>query len=712
MIREQTLIVDASRRCGADSATSGLVAGGGADRRGPRRQLRHRGRRRKEPYDLTKLPLSVTPVDGTVLLASHITTLSDAAIASPNTFFSNFQARKLSFPRFRGISSGPGNPGITTYVDGVPMIHTNTSSIELLDVEQVEIVRGAQSALFGRNAIGGVINVLSTRPSIDKWTGNVTVPLGSFGTAETRGAVSGPIASNAAVSIAGGRSMRDGFTVNDITGNDIDTRQNTFGKAQIVWLPKANFETRVIVSGERARDGDYGLNDLAALRQDPFHVQRDFEGSTERDILSTAILTRLEKQSFSLSTTTGIVDWNTVDQTDLDYSPFPALGRLNKEDARQFTQEVRLASAANAPLRLSSATRMRWQVGAFYFNQGYNQDAVNSYAPGVISPQLPFAISEQSPKATLDDSGIGVYGLGTFMFGERLEVGVGARVDREMKDAVLETFTSPAISAPTSLTAERSFINVSPQASISFQPKAGLTTYASVNTGYKSGGFNPASPVGTDEFGEEHTWQFETGMKKTYAGGRLLTSAAFFYIDWDDMQLNVPNPFVPAQYYIANVAGARSTGLEIELNGRAAQGVDLFGSLGYTNSRFSSGSVSRGTDVSGNALPSTPDYTAMVGARYNRPISGNLSLHASGEVAFTGGFNYDDAATASQDAYGLTHIRGGVTKGVIVIDGWIRNAFDTRYVPVAFDYPGLAPSGFVGELGAPRTFGISLGLRF
>jgi len=665
-------------------------------------------RAQKEPENIQRTPVSVTAVSKEMLQAENITTISGAGIFAPNTFFSEFSARKLSFPHFRGISSGPGNPAITTYVDGVPMIHTNASSMELVDVEQVEFVRGAQSALFGRNALGGVINVVTSRPSLTNWTGSFAVPFGSYSAVDARGTVSGPLSGRSAISLSGGRSGRDGFTINDLRNQDVDSRSNTFGKAQLFWAPASNWETRVIVSGERARDGDYALADLGALESNPFHVQRDFEGRTDRDIVSGTFLARREGARMTLSSTTGIVDWGAKDETDLDYSPFPLLTRANAENATQFTQEVRLASTATAPVHVGG-TPMRWQAGFFLFTQGYDQDAVNSYLP---SPLVPFAVQEHSPTAELDDFGLGFYGQGTLTMRERLELGVGARVDYENKEARIDTSFDPPIAPPHSVVDERSFANVSPQVSVSYRVQPERAVYASAGTGYKSGGFNPASPVGTESYDEEHAWQVEGGMKTTWVNDRVLFNAAVFYIDWDHLQLNVPNPQVPAQFYIANVGAARSAGAEFELSGRAAPGFDLFASVGFSSATFKEGSTSSGVDVSGNALPSTPDYTTTFGARYQRPVSSGLSVHGRGEVVLVGAYDYDDANTAGQDAYSLTNLRGGVQWNRLTIDGWIRNAFDTRYVPIAFAYPGLAPSGFVGEPGAPRTYGVSVFVQF
>src|SRR6185503_12966685 len=106
--------------------------------------------------------------------------------------------------------SSPANPAVTTYIDGVPQLNTNSSSIEFLDVDQVEFVRGPQSALFGRNTLGGLVNVTSVRPSMTRWTGSARVPFGNFGAREARASVSGPVAEKLAVGLAFGHSERDG----------------------------------------------------------------------------------------------------------------------------------------------------------------------------------------------------------------------------------------------------------------------------------------------------------------------------------------------------------------------------------------------------------------------------------------------------------------------------------------------------------------------
>src|SRR5436190_9522060 len=147
----------------------------------------------KEPADPQTLPVSVTAVLQGTLEDAAVRSVSEAAGYAPNTYFNEFTVRKLSNARFRGVGAGPTNPGVASYIDGVPQLNANSSSVELIDVEQIEFVRGPQSALFGRNALGGIINITSARPSFKTWSGSLVGPYGNFKTGDLRGSVSGPV---------------------------------------------------------------------------------------------------------------------------------------------------------------------------------------------------------------------------------------------------------------------------------------------------------------------------------------------------------------------------------------------------------------------------------------------------------------------------------------------------------------------------------------
>jgi len=667
----------------------------------------------KVPEDPQQVPVSVTAVPGQALADDDAHSVSDAAIFAPNTFFNEFTARKLSNARFRGVGSSPSNPGVTTYIDGVPQLNANSSSLELLGIDQIDFVRGPLSALYGRNSLGGVINMTSVRPPLDRWSGNVVAPFGNFGSADMRGTASGPlVADKLAVGVGLGYSRRDGYTTNDVTGHDLDSRSAGFGKGQVLWRPAAGWEARGMVTVERARDGDYALNDVAALRANAHHASRNVEGYTHRDIVAPTIQVTHAGRRVDFSTVTGFVNWKTEDLTDLDYTAAPIATRLNTEKDFQFTEEMRFSSAKSAPVALSANMGFKWQAGLFVFTQHYTQDATNSYSPFVLSPFIAFPVSQHSPQSTLDDRGLGAYAQGTLTVNRRLDLIVGVRGDSEHKDADLNTFYTPAIAPPQVVDASKTFSDVSPQFAVAYRAAPEATIYGTATRGFKAGGFNAASPSGAEAYGQEHSWNYEGGVKTSALGGRLTANVAAFRIDWSDLQVNVPNPLVPAQFFIANAAGATNQGVEFELSARPVPGVDIFGGVGVTHARFSDGSVSNGVDVSGNRLANAPGHTADAGVQYAHPVWRAASLVLRGEVVRYGDYQYDDANTMGQSAYAIANFRAGLRGKRLYGEAWVRNAFDTEYVPIAFPYPGLAPSGFVGESGAPRTFGLRVGVTF
>src|SRR5262245_10111107 len=147
----------------------------------------------KDASDIKEVPASITAVTSTTIKDAGLMSVTDGGIYAPNTMFTEFTARKVSNARFRGVGSSPGNPAITTYLDGVPQLNSNTSGVMLIDVNQIECVRGPQSPLVGRNTLGRIVNVTSTKPSMSQWPGGVSLPFGSNGLWDLRGNVSGPV---------------------------------------------------------------------------------------------------------------------------------------------------------------------------------------------------------------------------------------------------------------------------------------------------------------------------------------------------------------------------------------------------------------------------------------------------------------------------------------------------------------------------------------
>ena len=190
------------------------------------------------------------------------------------------------------------------------------------------------------------------RPSLTNWSGGLSGPYGNFNTGDLRGAASGPIVANKlAVGVGFGYSTRDGFTKNDVTGNDLDSRSAVFGKGQLLWKPNARWEARAHVQRRaRARRRLRAQRPGGASAPTRSTSSRDFEGFTHRDILAQTVQVTYAGPRVDFSTTTGFLKWKTEDLTDLDYTPLPLITRNNAEEDFQFTEEARFSSAKAAPV--------------------------------------------------------------------------------------------------------------------------------------------------------------------------------------------------------------------------------------------------------------------------------------------------------------------------------------------------------------------------
>ena len=300
-------------------------------------------------------------------------------------------------------------------------------------------MRGPQSALFGRNTLGGVINVTSARPSLSDWSGARQRAAGELRRARRRAAAcrvrSRPARVGVGVSFKYGR--RDGYTVNIVTGNDLDIRDRRFSaRRSCCGRRRASGRRGVIVTGERARDGDYALSDLGGLRTNPFRDRARLRGAHRsrhrwrrrswRDGQARASTSRRPQASCAgrrrtpPTSTTRRCRWCAATTA-----------------RRASSSRRRCASRRRRTRRSGSRTALplRWQAGVFLFTQNYEQDAVNTFAPFVLSPFIRLRRRASTrPQSALDDVGVGVYGQGTVTVGEpRRSDGRRARRPRDAR---------------------------------------------------------------------------------------------------------------------------------------------------------------------------------------------------------------------------------------------------------------------------------------
>jgi iron complex outermembrane recepter protein len=672
----------------------------------------------KQPAPVESLPVSDSVVTSNTLQGTDIQSPRDASIYAPNTFLSEFTARAQSVPYFRGVGGGLGyNPGVTTFIDGVPQLNFYSANIELIGEDQIEFLRGPQGDLFGRNTAGGLINITSARPT-DYWTGHAAGSYGNYDYGDFRGTISGPLLPNQLdMSLAGGYSSRDGYTT-DQHGRGIDGREAEFGKGQLLYTVSDRFEIRFIGWGENDHDGDYALGELNEMAADPHVAPREGGpdlGYNNRDIAAGVVQANYRGEAVDLASISGASWWRNDADTDWDYAGAyaPVLKpdgivpfyEDNVEQQHQFTQEFRAASSEEKPIQLANALDLSWQSGLFLFSQSYHQMDSN------------FNNSQVTHTGSLDDLGAGVYGQAKLTAWDHLEFTAGARYDYENKTAHLGTVPiGVTTNLPVYASPRADFGEVSPAFGLAWHFSTNQMVYARVAEGYKAGGFNSEGPA---EYGPEHTWNYELGYKGVWMDGKLETTAALFYIDWHNIQeaAFATSPNDPYGYYIINAGGADSKGVEFETRYRPMPGWDLFGSVGYTDAQFESGATYFGGSIAGNSLPNMPVFTGNMGTQVSWSPCRAVTLYAWADVAVYGEFEYDPSNEAGQSTYSVANFRAGARGSHWFAEGWVNNAFNTSYVPIAFNlydgYPGInGRRGYVGENGAPLTFGFRAGISF
>jgi iron complex outermembrane receptor protein len=659
---------------------------------------------RKQREALVNVPLSASVIDAEALRDAGILTVRGAAARIPNVMFSEFSSRRLSFPFVRGIGSGINDPAVITYVDDVPQFGFGGTNLPLVAVDRVEFLRGPQGTLYGRNALGGLIHVRGRRPTSVRYL-DFSAGFGSNNLREYAGSYSGPLGAEMLADVAVSFSERDGFTENDFTGNTVDDREAFFGRARLLWNPTESSELDFTVFGERARDGGFVLSELDGLRADSHHINQDFEGLADRDVVNPALVWRAFGDEVDFTSVSSWQSWDVLEISDFDFSTIDGVRRRSEEEQSYLYQEFRLGTGEDL-----GEGETRWLVGAAAFTANAERQALNNFRPGgagILFP--PASVGLDLADGQFDDTGMAFFGEVGVPLGAALELDLGLRYDRERREVERVRTFDPG-SGPIVLDqvdTSETFDEVLPMAGLSWNVSADSMAYVRAAKGFKAGGFNLTSPAGSEEFEPESAWTYELGWRSEFDDGRSSLGATAFYVDWEDMQLALFD--AGSGGYVANVGESMSMGIELEGRTELLEGLDGYASFGLLDSEFDEYTDAFG-DNAGNELPFAPDSTWALGMLYAGSLPSGARWTLAGDYSHTGDFFYD-AGNREGDNFGLASFRLGVDGRSFGFSVWVRNAFDEEYQVVAFQPSPFAPDTFVGESGAPRVLGFTLSLH-
>lgn len=635
--------------------------------------------------DPAKVPLSLTVVTPDDLAASGAVLLNQVGPAVPGLFLRNDGDRSFNKPSLRGITSSPFNdPAVTVYVDDVPMDPRMGLATPLLDVEQIEVVRGPHGVVWGRNTSGGMMHVVTKLPG-STWTTTGGLSVGSFGEVVAPVSVQGPISDRVFLGVSGVYEYRNGFQSNAVNPNIVDSRNGAYGRVQLRWIPSATWDVQLRSDTGVWRDGAFLASANGAPR--PYEVQSDTPSIEDSHVIQQSLRIRREGTHASMLLVAARRDVSVYRISDED---------LMSRPVQEYTWSDLQDTRWNAELRVlaPAASKVRWLAGV-YAGTRDARDAYETFLPIIFQ-----GYSERNG-AMYEDRTTAMFGQVQFPLGRRVHVTVGARADQDRKRMAradrLYGFPTPTpdddFVAP-GFTLTRSFTFVSPRVSLDVELTPSVMAFAGVARGARSGGFNfttDSPPLAG--FNGEYVRSVEGGVKVRSANGRADAAVSVYRSFISDLQFQ---QFVAGFFAVANAGEASARGVEIEGRLRLGNGLAVRGNYGVTSATLES--FDNGvTNLSGNRIPAVPGYTFQAAADWK----GRRGFEATLEVVGNGRIYFDEANISQADAYALVNLRAGLQRGHWGLHVYARNLTATDYttmiVPMFYRVPGL-----------PRRVGVML----
>ena len=680
-------------------------------------------RRREER--LQDVPGSVTAVSSDQLNQFDAVEIGDVQSSAPNLVLHEGDAQN-TVAYIRGVgqldSLAFADPGVGIYLDDVYLGRAQGAFLDVFDVERIEVLRGPQGTLYGRNTIGGAIKFVSRQPS-ETPEAYASVTYGNFDRVDVKAGLSGPIAGDKLLGKAAVAYLRrDGYSQNTVTGEDDGDKDTIAWRASLLANPSDSF------SFELSTDGSIDTPDTSRTparetavfgafppNADPFVVDADFNDLNELRVWG--LSGRAEWALSDSTTLTSITAYREMSydaHLDLDATSSPLFGVFVFQDQNQFSQELQLAIETGDFAVVS---------GLYFFRE---HDLTES---GIFGPDIAFISNSLNDQTTRSYA---AYTDASYDVTDRFSISAGLRLTYEEKDfARIQEFfgaTTPLVpplgqgARVTDVDVSEDFFNVSPRATLSYDFTDNVTGYASVSRGFKSGGFDGRSNSDLEAvpFEAETLWAYEGGLKGGVFDSRLTGSMAFFYNDYSDLQVSsfTADPGNPGNFaaIFTNAASARIFGFEFEAVARPTDGLRFDVAVGYLDAEYQEFVGAGGLDVSDVLTPAnSPRWTARVGAEHRTQITQNAEFVAAGSVAYRGDVfpTVSSSPVLFQESYTLFDASAGFefADGRYAIRAVGKNLSDERYRQQGFD---LSDSlGYeLGYYGAPRTWSITASVRY
>jgi iron complex outermembrane recepter protein len=659
--------------------------------------------RREQP--LQDVPVAVTALSERDIEARGIGSTHDVLPTIPNVTYDESFTIGNSFVSVRGVSQiNNADSPVAVVVDGVPQNNQKQLRMELFDIERIEVLKGPQGALYGRNAIGGAINIVTRAPS-NELAGWMQAGLGSGDLRAASAAVSGPIVEDKVLfRLSGAYTDTDGNVRNVFLDRKVDFFTSGDVRGRLLFEPTQALSIDVRAAWSSLDGG--AVMDASMNPGDPANANRevlprsDILGTSERSISDGSV--KLDWRS-AAGTFTSISAYTDLDETyfgDLDFCnpvncPNGIFGLGPQADQRQvldvklLSQELRFTSPDDRSLR--------WIAGAFYINTRRDLQTVGNFLiPGI--PPVPVINSNESN----DNDAYSVFAQADYDFNERTTLGVSARYDRDKRE-------QQDIGTPGGATRSISFDKVQPRVVLSHKFTADQLGYVSYGTGFRSGGFNG---IGGRPFQAETLDNYEVGYKSTWMDRRLRVNAAVFRSKSDDYQFFYVDFNAGGSQVIDNLSKVEMTGAELEVQAQLTRGWSLYTSLGLLDSDIKEFDPGLTVPAArGNRTPKTQKSSLSMGSQYEVPL-GSLTGRVRADYSRWGKRYWHPDNLDVRDPVDMLDVRLSVSGDKWTVTAWGRNLLNEFYWQdfnsVRFGAPGVD----LGSPSQPHTYGLEFRYEF
>lgn len=654
----------------------------------------------KRNDNLSQLPVSATLVSDKTIKNRNITNIKEISSFIPNLFIPDYGSKKISPVYIRGIGSQKDAPSVGLYVDGVPYFDRSSFDIGSNDIERIEVLRGPQGTIYGRNTMGGIINVYTKSPFKYKET-NIGLSAGNYNTYDLKASHYGNIKNKFGYSLSGGYRHTGGYFNNIYTHKKADPMDAVSGRLRLSWRAAHNLYLHLTSAYEYSdQDGyAYGVyNDTTNTVSDVDYNRHSYY---RRNMSTTGLNIQYSTDNMRFFSQSSYQYFDGKQGLDQDFTPIDAYYVLFKERQNMFSQEFNLKSLGNR--------KYEWLFGAFGFYQDYSTYNDISYIinnnlkkyQDVSTPTTGFALFHQSKFNDILTPG--------------LSATLGIRYDWEQikSHPVIWDEKKPGIvSNKTDKRDRNTYSQLSPKVSLQYTFTNDEMVYASVAKGYKAGGFNNTAAEGKYfTFDPEQSWSYEIGTKASCLNKLIYTEISLFYIDWRDQQISQYQLEGGHGFIIRNAGKSTSKGVEATVNVNPTQNLSFILSYGYTDAKFKTYVKDSVTNYSGKYLPMVPRHTFSAAANYTINMKKNEWLDKivlNGQYTGLGKLFWREDNIAYQPFYGIINAQATFVKKNLSVDLWAKNIGKEKYIAYYF----LSQYGSYAQKGKPFTCGVNVNFTF